>query len=283
MTNFLGHRCQLDRHIIRISGPDRISFLQGLVSCDITKAAHDNAVYGAFLTPQGKFLHDFFCLRDDQDNVLIDIRADRAEDLIRRLRPFRLRSQVTIDLAAELGVVAHFSGSAPASGWVVADPRLNAMGWREITDAAPADNGDLYHQHRLYHGIGEAVEDIVPEQTILLEANFDVLNGIDLQKGCYMGQEVTARSHYRGLVKKRLFPCRVDTPLPVCGSLIKIDNHEIGEVRSGFGQDILAFLRVDRALENPEPTVQIDGQDTRLTIAIPDWLAEKINQRKSPK
>jgi folate-binding protein YgfZ len=278
-TNFI-HRCQLDRTIVRLNGPDRHSFLQGLVSCDVNKADQSKAVYGAFLSPQGKFLHDFFCLEDTPENesLLIDIRADRADDFIRRLKPFRLRSKVDITIDLDLGIAAIFSDApipTPQTGRVFQDPRLVAMGWREITSAQPATDPTPYNHHRIRLGIGEAVDDLLVDKTILIEGNFDVLNGIDFQKGCYMGQEVTARTHYRGLVKKRLFPCRIDGLMPEMGSIIYIDDREIGEIRSGYGHDLLAYLKIELVGKEKTLTVDINGQSFKITTDIPIWLEKK--------
>jgi len=280
MTENSFDRCRLDRTIIRLSGPDRVTFLQGLTSCDIIKAVAQNAVYGAFLTPQGKFLHDFFCLHPnvgaEDGTLLIDIRADRADDFLRRLRPFRLRSKIEMTIDPDLAV---WASPVTESGTCYPDPRTPIMGWRCITPNTPDTKTDTqpYHDWRIKNGIPEAVDDLIVEQTILLEGNLDLLHGIDWQKGCYMGQEVTARTHYRGLIKKRLFPCRIDGPALPHGTILYIDDREIGDVRSGNKTDFIACLRVDLVKDHRALTIQTNTGTHKLEIKIPAWLAPMIS------
>ena len=266
-----------DRGVLAVSGPDRRSFLQGLVSNDVEKVAAERAVYAALLTAQGKYLHDFIMV-EHADAILLDCEAARLADLKRRLSMYRLRAKVAVDERAGLGVAAIFGGGAlaalglpenagvaraEAEGAVMVDPRLLELGARAILprDAirpALAERGlaeadfAAYDQHRLALGVPDGSRDMVVEKAILLESGFEELHGVDWQKGCYIGQELTARTKYRGLIKKRLFPVAIDGPAPEPGSLVLLDGREAGEMRSSRDAVGLALLRLD-AVEAGQP------------------------------
>lgn len=281
-------RCRLDRSIIQISGLDQVTFLQGLVSCDITKARHDQAVYGAFLTPKGKFLHDFFCIHtsDSPDGrLLIDIRRDRAGDLLKRFAPFRLRSKIEMTIRDDLIVVAA-DHPQQVEGWCFMDPRLpdGLAGWRLIMENTEeknwADHDHSYQIWRISTGLPEATIDLIPDDTNLIEGNLDYLSGIDWQKGCYMGQEVTARTHYRGLVKRRLMVCSADT-IPPTGSILYFQDREAGDVRSTSADRFMVMFRLDLATAHPSGiTVSAQTPDyigeISLRWALPEWQRAAI-------
>ncbi len=209
------------RSVIEIAGEDRVAFLQGLVSNDVEAATPGRAVWAALLTPQGKWLADFFILSDG-GKLLLDVEAGQAAMIAQRLSRYRLRSAVTIAPAA-LSVYAAWDG-APSQSDVLAalDPRLQDAGWRVLAAAklsADASEPD-YDLHRLALGLPDGSRDLEAEKTVLLEAGFDELNGVSWSKGCYMGQELTARTKYRGLVKRRLVPVAVAGELPPPGTPI---------------------------------------------------------------
>jgi len=260
-----------ERGAIALTGPDRSSFLQGLVSNDVTKVGPARAVYAALLTPQGKFLHDFFLVERDEA-LLLDCEAPRLADLKRRLGLFKLRSKIALDDAsdrftvgavfgdgalAKLGLPNEAGSAIPFAGGVACvDPRLPAMGVRcilpresaagALADAGIArDDGASYDRLRLEIGLPDGSRDMEVEKAILLENGFDELNGVDWKKGCYMGQELTARTKYRGLIKKRLMPVAVDGPLPTAGTLVMLGDQEAGEMRSGRDRRALALLRLE--------------------------------------
>jgi hypothetical protein len=258
------------RGILTVGGADRRSFLQGLVSNDVDKVGPAQARYAALLTAQGKYLHDFMMIERDEA-ILLDGEMARLADLKRRLSIYRLRAKVNIEERPDLAVAAVFGGNALtaldlpeepgaarplASGVAFVDPRLPSLGARSIlprTNAEPAlaDAGlvetsfEDYDRLRLALGIPDGSRDLVPEKSILLEAGFDELNGVDWNKGCYIGQELTARTKYRGLIKRRLVPVRIDGPAPAPGTVLHADGREVGEMRSSQDGHGLALLRID--------------------------------------
>jgi folate-binding protein YgfZ len=283
-----------ERGILAVSGPDRRDFLQGLVSNDVEKLVSGRAVYAALLTAQGKYLHDFIMV-EQGETIWLDAEAARLADLKRRLQMYRLRAKVEITERPELGVAAVFGDGAlealrlpgePGAvrpfeeGVVLVDPRLAELGACVISDRLHltrlAESGlteadfAAYDCHRLALGVPDGSRDLVPEKSILLESGFEELNGVDWQKGCYIGQELTARTKYRGLIKKRLFPVRIDgpSPSPAPGALIMLDGKEAGEMRSARDGIGLALLRLE-ALAQKRPLMADTGT---LTPIQPTWM-----------
>jgi folate-binding protein YgfZ len=254
------------RALLTVSGEDRVSFLQGLVSNDVTQAAQ--GVWAALLTPQGKWLADFF-VHEREGALWLDVEAGQAEMIQKLLTRFRLRSKVAI--APAPGRVWAGWGGAPMPEGAFADPRHPAAGWRGVApDAATADAEEAaYDAHRLMLGLPDGSRDMEAEKSVLLEAGFDELHGVSWTKGCYMGQELTARTKYRGLVKRRLVPVRVDGPLPARGTPVTApDGSEVGEMRSGRDSRGLALLRLE-ALRGAAP---LTCGAARLTPDLPAWM-----------
>ncbi|NHO33042.1 CAF17-like 4Fe-4S cluster assembly/insertion protein YgfZ [Acetobacter fallax] len=266
-----------DRAVIAVRGEDRVRFLQGLVSNDVTSVAPGEAVWTALLTPQGRWKADFFIFHDpDEACLLLDCAAPHVDMIIATLSKFRLRSDVSLQ-ATRLAVHAAW-GALPdvatvENAIVACDPRLPEAGWRlllpEPSRAAKAD-ASTYDLHRLILGLPDGVRDCEPEKTLLLEANFDLLNGISWTKGCYMGQELTARTRYRGLVKKRLVPIASEMPVPVLGTPVLSEGKEVGQVRSSHDHCGLAFLRPSTI----DDRLSADGH--RIVPRIPAWLAPAL-------
>ncbi len=282
-----------DRGILAVSGADRRVFLQGLVSNDVEKVGPADARYAALLTAQGKYLHDFMMI-EFSGAVWLEAEAGRLRDLKRRLSIYRLRAKAALDERPELAVAVVFGEGALAamglsevpgaarpfaSGVAFVDPRLAALGVRcilprtdirsalEGTGLAPADF-PAYDRLRLELGIPDGGRDLVPEKSILLEAGFDELNGVDWQKGCYVGQELTARTKYRGLIKKRLIPVEFDGPAPAPGTIVTADGREVGEMRSSRDGLGLALLRIEPVIAGKH----LKAGDTTLVALKPGWM-----------
>ena len=256
------------RSAIEIAGDDRVAFLQGLVSNDVGAVAPGRAVWAALLTPQGKWLADFFILSDGE-RLLLDVEAGRAALIAQRLSRYRLRSAVTIAPVA-LNVFAAWNGTpVPTEGVAAPDPRLADAGWRVLTSARlpTSASEEAYDLHRLALGLPDGSRDLEAEKTVLMEAGFDELNGISWSKGCYMGQELTARTKYRGLVKRRLVPVTVAGELPSPGTPIFRDGAEVGTMRSGRETLGMALLRLEALTGEPLPC-----GGARLTPRIPAWM-----------
>ena len=255
------------RGVIEITGADRVAFLQGLVSNDVEAAAPGHAIWAALLTPQGKYLADFFIFSDG-NTLLLDCDRDAMPMLLTRLPRFRLRADVKVAARDALSVYAGWNADVPL-GIAAPDPRLPNAGFRLLSDAPVAATATAadYDRHRLALGLPDGARDLEPEKTVLLEAGFDELHGISWTKGCYMGQELTARTKYRGLLKRRLVPVAVDGPLPAPGAPVLRDGVEIGTMRSGLDRRGLAVVRIDAlgaSLLCGEATLRPD---------VPDWIS----------
>lgn len=273
------------RGLARLSGPDVRPFLQGLISNDIDLLAADRPLYAALLTPQGRCLFDFI-LYVRGDAILLDGERDRLPALVQRLSMYRLRSKVTIEeLGPELVVFAVFGpGSELLPGrtelTAVTDPRLAALGTRVLLPPAAVDAfitargltavpPEEYDRHRLALGVPDGSRDLVPEKALLLESGFEELHGVSFIKGCFVGQELTARTKHRGLVKKRLLPVRLDGPLPAPGTPVTRSGRDAGEMRSGVDGLALALLRLDQLRDDAAPLL---AGSTALTPLPLPWL-----------
>lgn len=279
------------RGVITVSGPDRVAFLQGVVSNDIERCARGEAVWTAFLTPQGKYLHDFFVVQVGE-TLLLECEGDRLMDLGQRLQRYKLRSDVTLDIGRDYRVFAlcdlpdgGFEGGRIdlEGGVAFPDPRLPGLGWRLVASEAEArgwlaDKGltaasaDHYDRLRLDLGVPDGSRDLDVEKAVLLENGFDELGGIDWQKGCYMGQELTARTRYRGLVKKRLLPVSAQAGDIAPDMPLLADGKEIGQVKSANGAKGLALVRLGKWRQAQADDVSLTVADVPVSIGVPDWV-----------
>ena len=239
-----------DRAVLRVSGDDARSFLQGLVTNDVRRL-DAGPVYAALLTPQGKYLFDFIMVPDGED-VLIDVKADRAAALAQRLAMYRLRAKVGIE-AAGLAVVTG-TGAPPAGSF--ADPRDPGLGWRAIVaDPAVALAGraplapEAVEAQRVTLGVPETGVELLPDESYILEMDFERLHGVDFRKGCYVGQEVTARMKHKTELRKGLARVRIEGEAPPPGTEILAGGKVAGTLYTSAGGEGLAYLRFDRAGE----------------------------------
>jgi len=236
-----------DRRILKLSGADARSFLQGLVTNDITKL-DQGPIYAALLTPQGKFIVDFF-LSADGDAVLLDVTDASADALVQRLNMYKLRADVKIEAT---GLHVHRGlGDAPADGY--ADPRDPGMGWRAYRDAPQNDDTTDWDALRVAYMIPETGAELTPD-SFILEMGFERLNGVDFRKGCYVGQEVTARMKHKTELRKGLAKVHISAPVDA-GTEISVNGKPAGTVFTQSGTEALAYLRYDRA----KAAMQADG------------------------
>ena len=224
----------MTRQIIRITGDDRVAFLQGLVTNDVRHAS----CWAALLTPQGKYLADFLIVPDG-DALLIDVDARLADDLVRRLTMYKLRSKVAIE-ATDMTVAR---GTGPAPDGAIPDPRHPALGWRLY--GGTGDDGTDFDAIRVEHVIPDTLVELTPNETFILEAGFERLHGVDFRKGCYVGQEVTARMKHKTELRKGLTRLRIEGEAPV-GTPITAEGKEVGTLFTQSGGHALAHVRFDR-------------------------------------
>jgi folate-binding protein YgfZ len=253
-----------DRALIAVGGADWRDFLQNLLTQDVGGLAPGEARFAALLTPQGRLLYDLFVVGRD-DGCWLDVAAEHRAAITQRLTIYRLRAKVEI-AAEDAAVAALFGAAEPGPGWV-RDPRLPALGWRGYGVAA---EGELaaYDAHRLGLGVpGPA--DWGSDSTYPIEANFDLLNGIDFQKGCFVGQETTSRMKRRGQVKSRMLPIVFEGAAPAAGSEILAGTLRAGEVLSGIDRRAMALVRLDR-IAGAE--LSVDGRPVR--VERPAWFLE---------
>ncbi len=256
------------RAVVSVMGADWRGFLQGLISQDVESLAPGELRFGALLTPQGRLLFDLFVAGVD-DGCLLDCRADRRTALVQRLTLYRLRAKV--DLASsELPVGALWGADQALAGWR-RDPRLPGLGSRGYGMATPRGADQRaetdYERFRLTLGVPGS-DDFGEDRTYPIEADFDLLGGIDFKKGCYVGQETTSRMKRRGQIKSRMAPIAFQGPPPAAGSEVLAGVLRAGQVLTGYEGRAMALLRLDRL--HAGPLTLADGRPCRATI--PEWF-----------
>ncbi|UFM65353.1 folate-binding protein [Paracoccus sp. MA] len=223
------------RRILAVSGEDRVEFLQGLV----TNKVGEVPAWAALLTPQGKYLADFLVVPDG-GRLLVDVDARLADDLLRRLSMYKLRSKVALeptDLTVARGI-----GEMPDAA--IADPRHPALGWRLY--GGQGDDGTDWDAIRVAHCIPETLIELIPNETFILEAGFERLHGVDFRKGCYVGQEVTARMKHKTELRKGLVTVGIEGAAPVGTPILMADGREAGTLFTQSGGRAIAHMRFDR-------------------------------------
>jgi folate-binding protein YgfZ len=269
-----------DRAIIAISGPEARDFLQGLVTNDILSGLAPGAgLYTALLSPQGKILFDFL-VTEGEGALLLDVAANASEALLKKLKMYKLRAKVEIELRPQLGVYVNLKGHPNNRSTLYAeravsfpDPRLAALGVRGIGAKAemPANlsGPHQYHETRLELGVPEGA-DFGFEKIFALDAGLEELHGVSFTKGCYVGQELTSRMKHRATARKRILTVTADGPLPAAGTAITRGGAEIGELVSNHGMRGFALVRLDRLEETSG-----DTRAGEIVVALkrPAWLA----------
>lgn len=242
------------RRILRLTGADTKNFLQGLITNDIEKA-DSGLIYTAILTPQGKFIADFFLVADPADStaILLDVAESQADMLEKRLAMYRLRADVAI---APSGLnLQRGTGVIPARAWP--DPRHTDMGWRGYAHTPASDDGSDWAAIRVAHCIPETGAELGPD-IFILEAGFEALNGVDFRKGCYVGQEVTARMKHKTELRKGFGVVEISGQVPV-GTPITAGGKPVGTLFTQSNGRAIAYLRFDRATGD----MQADGVTVR--------------------
>jgi len=244
-----------DRTILKLEGQAARTFLQGQVTNNIDSLAPAHPLYAALLTAQGKIIADFILMQAGEA-ILLDCARPQAADLAARLKKFRLRAKVSIEETATDLTVISAPQAPPENLPVVAaapDPRLPEMGWRWIVETRLLPSLDLeqephpaYDRHRIECGVPDSLLDLRPETYFPLDCNFEELNGVDFAKGCYVGQELTARMKHRATARKRILPVASATGMPAHGTTLKSGDTEVGEMLGSQGPIGLAILRLDR-------------------------------------
>jgi len=250
------------RALIRVAGPDARPFLHNLLTQDVETLADGELRFGALLSPPGRLLFDLFLL-GEADGVLLDVAVDRRDALLQRLSMYKLRAQVTVE-PDDRPVFACWPGMAEG---FITDPRLPGLGGRRYgRDFAPDATEAAWQAHRLALGVPDPAADALPDKTYPIEANFDLLNGIDFQKGCFVGQETTSRMKRRGAIRNRMLPLAFDGPPPPFGAEVLNGDLRAGEVLTGIDGAAMALLRLDRL----DGSLTVEGRPVEMRR--PDWF-----------
>ena len=267
-----------DRGVVRVEGEDAPHFLQGLVTNDVLALAADQARYAALLTPQGKILFDFLVVRAPGEAgaaFLLDCAAAQAGDLVKRLGFYKLRAKVAIvDESADRGVVAFWRGEPEngPGGVFYVDPRASGLGGRAILPRAKAvavGEADVaqYEALRIGLGVPEGGVDFAYGDAFPHDADMDLLNGLDFEKGCYVGQEVVTRMRRRGEARKRVARVTLDGPAPAPGAAVTDGELPVGVLGSSSGRRALALLRLDRVEQAKAAGRRLSAGGVALVVA----------------
>lgn len=231
-----------ERRIFEITGADRRDYLQGLITNDMRRLTPDSPLYAALLTPQGKYLADFLLIERGQA-ILLDVHADVVDGLMRMLNMYRLRADVQIALS---GLKVQRGLDTPPAN-ALADPRHPALGWRLYAEDEGAPPQIDWDAIRVAECIPESGVELLPGETFILEAGFERLNGVDHRKGCYVGQEVTARMKHKTELRKGLATVAVDGTVAPGSEITAEDGRVAGRLYTQAGGAGIAYLRFDRA------------------------------------
>jgi folate-binding protein YgfZ len=277
-----------DRSIVTVTGEEARPFLDGLLTCDLASVASGRPRFGALLTPQGKILFDFIVFATPPSaggGFFLDVARACAPDLVKRLGFYKLRAKVSVaDASDAFAVIAGWEGAAspataPAGG---DDPRLPALGWRAIVardDLGRVDPSaaDEYHLHRIVLGVPEGGKDFPFNDAFPHEALMDQLNGIDFNKGCYVGQEVVSRMQHRGTARTRIVPLVYrDAVVAPPGAEVTAGDKVLGKTGTGARGRGLAMLRLDRVADAVAAGHELRAAGLSVRLDKPDWITFSI-------
>ena len=241
---------------LSVEGKDSSDFLQNLITNDINKCTKENIIYSCLLTPQGKFIADFFIFKKD-DNYIIETHSLFYETLLKKLKLYKLRSKILINEITNLCSYSVFSELNNNMNFIIfcADPRSNKIGNKLICTSEDSEilknvkeiDENKYHEILIRNTVPLSHFDLKENKSLLLENNFENLNAISWDKGCYVGQELTARMKYRALLKKRIYSLIVKDGIPQIEQTIKDDENNYGKIINVENNSILAMLNIELA------------------------------------
>ncbi len=269
-----------DRGVIEVAGADATGFLQRLITNSVLNIPKGEGRYAGLLTPQGKLLFDFFIVPLPEEigaGYFIDCASEQTADLVKRLNLHKMRAKIAIrDQSDKFAVAAIFGGEAAAGvdGVVYRDTRTPGMGLRIIapreTLARLDDAGEAaYEAHRIAQGVPKGGVDFAYGDAFVHDVNLDLMNGVDFKKGCYVGQEVVARVHYRNSARKRIVKIHFVGPAPAQGTQITAGDTNIGQIGSTAGVEGLAMVRLDRLEEARAARVALKAGDVAVDVVVP--------------
>lgn len=272
------------RTILSVSGNDRRSFLQGLITNDVNRLSSDTPLYACMLNPQGKILFDFL-LYEHQETILLDVWNEKAESLMKRLSLYKLRANVEISHSIDWSIYASLDNTKPdptTAEMVMRDPRHSSLGYRILsTRELDAKNPQKdYETHRLSLGIPESC-DIIEDRSFPMELGISDLHGISYTKGCYVGQEVIARNKVRGTLRKAIYSIQSESSLPEMGTVVTINDREIGQIRSISGNIGVAILRIDDVTKAQSEGHTLHANEIEISASLPQWLHLPANIQDS--
>jgi folate-binding protein YgfZ len=287
------------RQILKISGDDALTFLQGLICNDVRLLTQQKPIYAAFLTPQGKFLEDLL-ITLFQSDIWMDSFKESFEDFKKKLTLYKLRQKITLQPIDSHQIYAiwgenwllpfEFADNQNVleinNGIIFKDPRINTIGGRAYleNDSFLKQHSFMekpltdYDEHRMKLGIPDGARDMQPEKAILLENGFDDMGAIDWEKGCYLGQELTARTKYRGLVRKRLLPFSYDGTTPMIGDVVHAQENIAGEIKSVSLNVGLGLFRLEYLKDLINNNGVIKSSRTIVHPYIPKWMNINLNE-----
>lgn len=279
MTKFVA---LLDRGVLKVSGPDASEFLQGLITNDMDKLAEKDALFAALLTPQGKINYEFFVV-PIEGGFLLDMAKGGLREILGKLSLYKMRADVAIGDLSETHMVFWLENKCEGAGPALArfnDPRSDALGCRAVVaveDVAAFSDGleagleEEYMRARIENGVPEGGHDYVLGDTFPHEACYDLLDGVDFKKGCYVGQEVVSRMQHRGTTRKRIVCVSGEGELPDSGAEIRTEKSLIGVLGSRVAGHGLALVRLDRAGKAIAAQEPMSAEAVEVTLSLPEW------------
>ncbi|MBZ9761049.1 folate-binding protein YgfZ [Mesorhizobium sp. CA8] len=265
-----------DRALVSVSGPDAEHFLQNILTTDLDTLKPGEAKPGALLSPQGKILFDFLISRAGDNGFQLESRADIADDFVRRLMLYRLRTKADIAKQDQVLVTVAWGDDSTASvsdSTALADTRFRNVAVRRTYggEARDSDDPGAWLALRIGNGIAESGSDYQLGDAFPHDVLLDETGGVGFKKGCYIGQEVVSRMQHRGTTRRRVLIASADSPLPVSGTELTVAGRPVGTLGSVGGQTGLAIARIDRVKAAVDAGEAIMAGDVSVTLAIPAW------------